>query len=464
MSLRFLIVDDTKFMRKMLTDILKDLHYEVVGEADNGTLAVQMFRKLRPDVTFLDIYMPEVDGIEAMRQIRAIDPGAIVIVCSGTSQQYLISDAMRLGANGYVMKPFKPKQILEAIQKFVLPNLPARVGAGQGGQADRPSAASVRVSGEETAPEVVRPAEPAEVHVFPAEPDRDAPGADQAVRGEEVANSPERDAAGSDEPSPDAAGADQAVGGGADADAQERDAAASDEPSPDAAGADQAVGGGADADAQERDAAASDDEPSPVAAGPDERIQEAADAEGPARDEAIAEEAPGPAAQTDASGRVEAPADAAERADEPAREAASADEPAREFAAAVETAAGTPTADESAADKPDGTGDEACGAADDGFVIPVPETVPVHERSSGELHGLKDFKSCISCRWKEDVDDREVIYQVSWYEGEPYLRIGTSMNGEELVLSFDGLRHLLHWLNRHAGPSAGARQNVVAVP
>ena len=434
MSLRFLIVDDTKFMRKMLTDILKDLHYEVVGEADNGTLAVQMFRKLRPDVTFLDIYMPEVDGIEAMRQIRAIDPGAIVIVCSGTSQQYLISDAMRLGANGYVMKPFKPKQILEAIQKFVLPNLPARVGAGQGGQADRPSAASVRVSGEETAPEVVRPAEPAEVHVFPAEPDRDAPGADQAVRGEEVANSPERDAAGSDEPSPDAAGADQAVGGGA------------------------------DADAQERDAAASDDEPSPVAAGPDERIQEAADAEGPARDEAIAEEAPGPAAQTDASGRVEAPADAAERADEPAREAASADEPAREFAAAVETAAGTPTADESAADKPDGTGDEACGAADDGFVIPVPETVPVHERSSGELHGLKDFKSCISCRWKEDVDDREVIYQVSWYEGEPYLRIGTSMNGEELVLSFDGLRHLLHWLNRHAGPSAGARQNVVAVP
>lgn len=434
MSLRFLIVDDTKFMRKMLTDILKDLHYEVVGEADNGTLAVQMFRKLRPDVTFLDIYMPEVDGIEAMRQIRAIDPGAIVIVCSGTSQQYLISDAMRLGANGYVMKPFKPKQILEAIQKFVLPNLPARVGAGQGGQADRPSAASVRVPGEETAPEAVRPAEPAEVHVFPAEPDRDAPGADQAVRGEAVAHALERDASGSDEPSPDAAGADQAVRG-------------------------EAV-----ANAPERDAAASDDEPSPVAAGPDERIQEAADAEGPARDEAIAEEAPGPAAQTDASGRVEAPADAAERADEPAREAASADEPAREFAAAVETAAGTPTADESAADKPDGTGDEACGAADDGFVIPVPETVPVHERSSGELYGLKEFKSCMSCRWKEDVDDREVIYQVSWYEGEPYLRIGTSMNGEELVLSFDGLRHLLHWLNRHAGPSAGARQDGVAVP
>src|SRR5690606_24517878 len=105
-------------MRKMLTDILKEMDHKVVGEAENGATAVQLYQELRPDAIFMDIYMPERDGIEAMRQIRSIDEKAIVIVCSGTSQQYLISDAMKAGANGYVIKPFKAKQIKEAIQKY----------------------------------------------------------------------------------------------------------------------------------------------------------------------------------------------------------------------------------------------------------------------------------------------------------------------------------------------------------
>lgn len=120
MNTRFLVVDDRKFMRVMLTEILMKLNYEVVGEAHNGTKAIQMYRELQPDVVFMDISMPELDGIEAMKQIRSINPSAIVIICSGASQQYLISDAMKAGANGYVLKPFKPKQINEIIMKHAV--------------------------------------------------------------------------------------------------------------------------------------------------------------------------------------------------------------------------------------------------------------------------------------------------------------------------------------------------------
>ncbi len=120
-----LVVDDTKFMRKMLTDMLKQFGYKVVGEADNGRQAVQKFNELRPEIVMMDITMPEMDGIEAMREIRRIEPSAVVLICSAMSQQDLISDALKAGANGYVMKPFKPDKVHEVIRKNVVPHIQA---------------------------------------------------------------------------------------------------------------------------------------------------------------------------------------------------------------------------------------------------------------------------------------------------------------------------------------------------
>ncbi len=120
-----LVVDDTKFMRKMLTDMLKQFGYKVVGEADNGRQAVQKFNELRPEIVMMDITMPEMDGIEAMREIRRIEPSAVVLICSAMSQQDLISDALKAGANGYVMKPFKPDKVHEVIRKNVAPHIQA---------------------------------------------------------------------------------------------------------------------------------------------------------------------------------------------------------------------------------------------------------------------------------------------------------------------------------------------------
>jgi CheY-like chemotaxis protein len=121
MSFNILVVDDTKFMRKMLTDILKQYGYEVVGEAENGRQAVQRYEELRPDVVLMDITMPEMDGIDAMKEIRRIDSDAVVLICSAMSQQDLISDALKAGANGYVMKPFKPNRVNEIIRKYGFP-------------------------------------------------------------------------------------------------------------------------------------------------------------------------------------------------------------------------------------------------------------------------------------------------------------------------------------------------------
>lgn len=126
MPYRMLVVDDTKFMRKMLTDILVQAGHEVVGEADNGRQAVALFRELKPDVIIMDITMPEMDGIEAIREIRMIDPHAVVLVCSAMSQQEQISDAMKAGANGYLMKPFKPDRVNEVIRTTAIPALEKR--------------------------------------------------------------------------------------------------------------------------------------------------------------------------------------------------------------------------------------------------------------------------------------------------------------------------------------------------
>lgn len=126
MALRFLIVDDTRFMRIMLTDILRKLDHEVVGEAENGQRAIDLYKELRPDITFMDITMPEMDGMEAMEHIRGFDPKAVIIICSAVNQQDLVEGALKRGANGYVVKPFKPKQIKEAIEKYAVERVEER--------------------------------------------------------------------------------------------------------------------------------------------------------------------------------------------------------------------------------------------------------------------------------------------------------------------------------------------------
>ena len=116
---RVLIVDDAAFMRMMIKDILEKNGYEIVGEAPNGAVAVEMYQKEKPDVVTMDITMPDVDGIEAVKRIKAIDPGAKIIMCSAMGQQSMVKDAIKAGARDFIVKPFQADRVLEAVQKVV---------------------------------------------------------------------------------------------------------------------------------------------------------------------------------------------------------------------------------------------------------------------------------------------------------------------------------------------------------
>lgn len=114
---RVLIVDDAAFMRKLLTDALTSGGHEVVGEAGNGIEAVARWQELRPELTTLDITMPEKDGLAALAEIMAIDPTAKVIMCSALGQEGKVLEAVKLGAKDFVVKPFQPPRVLEAVSK-----------------------------------------------------------------------------------------------------------------------------------------------------------------------------------------------------------------------------------------------------------------------------------------------------------------------------------------------------------
>jgi two-component system chemotaxis response regulator CheY len=114
---RVLIVDDAAFMRKLLTDALTSGGHEVVGEAGNGVEAVTRWQELRPELTTLDITMPEKDGLAALAEIMAIDPSAKVIMCSALGQEGKVLEAVKLGAKDFVVKPFQPPRVLEAVDK-----------------------------------------------------------------------------------------------------------------------------------------------------------------------------------------------------------------------------------------------------------------------------------------------------------------------------------------------------------
>lgn len=114
-----LIVDDAAFMRMMLKDILIKSGYNVCGEAVNGADALTKYKELKPDLVTMDITMPEIDGIQALKNIKAEDPNAKVIMCSAMGQQAMVIDAIQGGAKDFIVKPFNKDRVLEAIQKVV---------------------------------------------------------------------------------------------------------------------------------------------------------------------------------------------------------------------------------------------------------------------------------------------------------------------------------------------------------
>ncbi|MFQ5699667.1 MAG: response regulator [Myxococcota bacterium] len=125
MSRRVLIADDAAFMREMLRDVLSTSDFEVVAEAANGEEAVEAYHTHRPDLVTLDIVMPGMSGLDALRRIRAEDPGACIVMCSALGQEALVVEALEAGARDFVVKPFKPDQVLAALESALQKNDPA---------------------------------------------------------------------------------------------------------------------------------------------------------------------------------------------------------------------------------------------------------------------------------------------------------------------------------------------------
>ncbi|TXC91847.1 response regulator [Metabacillus litoralis] len=116
---RILIVDDAKFMRMTLSNILIKANHEVVGEAENGLQAVELFEKEKPDLVTMDITMPEQNGIEALREIKSQYPDAKIIMCSAMGQQKMVVEAIESGAKDFIVKPFDENRVLEAITRVL---------------------------------------------------------------------------------------------------------------------------------------------------------------------------------------------------------------------------------------------------------------------------------------------------------------------------------------------------------
>ena len=119
MGRRVLICDDAIFMRTMLADILKQAGFEVAGEADTGAKAVERYRELKLDLVTMDIVMPDMGGIDAVRAIVKEDPSAKILMCSAMGQQALVIEAIQAGARDFVVKPFQPSRVLEAVQRVL---------------------------------------------------------------------------------------------------------------------------------------------------------------------------------------------------------------------------------------------------------------------------------------------------------------------------------------------------------
>ncbi len=119
MAKNILICDDAAFMRMMIKDILTKNGYNIAGEAENGTKAVEKYNETKPDLVLMDITMPEMDGIQALKKIKEADPNACIIMCSAMGQQAMVIEAIQSGAKDFIVKPFQAERVLEAVKKVV---------------------------------------------------------------------------------------------------------------------------------------------------------------------------------------------------------------------------------------------------------------------------------------------------------------------------------------------------------
>ena len=119
MAKNILICDDAAFMRMMIKDILTKNGYGIAGEAENGVVAIDKYNETKPDLVLMDITMPEMDGIQALKKIRENDPSAVVIMCSAMGQQAMVIEAIQSGAKDFIVKPFQADRVLEAVKKVV---------------------------------------------------------------------------------------------------------------------------------------------------------------------------------------------------------------------------------------------------------------------------------------------------------------------------------------------------------
>jgi two-component system chemotaxis response regulator CheY len=119
MGKSILIVDDAAFMRMMIKDILSKNGYTIAGEAENGKIAVDKYSETKPDLVLMDITMPEMDGIQALKAIKGSDPSATIIMCSAMGQQAMVIEAIQSGAKDFIVKPFQAERVLEAVKKAI---------------------------------------------------------------------------------------------------------------------------------------------------------------------------------------------------------------------------------------------------------------------------------------------------------------------------------------------------------
>jgi len=116
---RILVVDDAAFMRMMVRDMLKKIGHQVVGEAANGLQGVQMYKELKPDLVTMDVTMPEMDGVEAVKEIMAFDKDAKIVMISAMGQQAIVMDCIKAGAKDFIVKPFNIDRVAEAVKKVL---------------------------------------------------------------------------------------------------------------------------------------------------------------------------------------------------------------------------------------------------------------------------------------------------------------------------------------------------------
>jgi len=118
-SIKILVVDDAIFMRSMMRDIFARSPFIIAGEAENGLEAIRLYQELRPDLTTMDIVMPQMDGITALREIMRLDPNANVVMCSALGQEALIAESIEAGARDFIVKPFQPSRVLKVVQSVL---------------------------------------------------------------------------------------------------------------------------------------------------------------------------------------------------------------------------------------------------------------------------------------------------------------------------------------------------------